>query len=63
MYLIYVAQFDLELDLEHDLYPESYFLLRLKDIPKNHIGSNIEIDNAATYNKSLPMHIACNACI
>ena len=43
--------------------PGVLFLLRIKDIPKNHIGSNNAIDNAATYNKSLPMHKACDACI
>ena len=43
--------------------PGVLFLLGIKDIPKNRIGSNIEIDNAATYNKSLPMYIACDACI
>ena len=43
--------------------PGVLFLLGLKDIPKNRIGSNFEIDNAATDNKSLLIHIAYDACI
>ena len=33
----------------------------IKDIPKNRFVSNIEIDNAATYNESLPLYKTCHS--